>query len=75
MDNLGINWQFLGFCVHSFLIVGGFCLIKFNDFKHLTSDVKELSEEVRRNIALTNKLDKKVAVNTKAINTLEKSKK
>ncbi len=65
---------FWAVCANTAITALGFCIIKFNDFKHLTSDVKQLSTDIKENIAKTNKLDKKVAVNEKAISTLEQSK-
>ena len=40
MDEILKNWNFWGWLIHSALIIAGFCLLKFNDFKHLTKDVK-----------------------------------
>lgn len=36
------DWKFWFAIVHLSITVGGFCLLKFNDFKHLEKDVGEI---------------------------------
>ncbi len=69
------NPQFWGWTIQTIIIIAGFCIIKFNDLKHLTADVQDLSEEVKCNTKKLNKIDKNQAVNNQRITTLEGSKK
>ncbi len=69
------NPQFWGWTIQTLIIIVGFCVIKFNDLKHLTTDVQSLSEDVQSNTKKLNKIDKKLAVSEKAIAILESKKK
>ena len=74
MDELITSYAFWSDLVQTLIIVGGFCILKFNDLKHLTANVKDLSGEVQNNTKKLNKIDKKLAVSEKAIAILEKKK-
>ncbi len=65
------NIQFWGWAIQTIIIIAGFCIIKFNDLKHLTDDVGNLSKEVRKNTSKLNKIDKNQAVDSQRIKTLE----
>lgn len=46
MDNVLQDWKFWAFAINYIVTVGCFCIIKFNDFKHLTKDVEKLDKRV-----------------------------
>lgn len=69
------DWQFYAFLIHGGLMILGFSIIKFNDFKHLTADVQDLSKEVKGNTRAINKMNTSLAVEKEKIKTLQKSKK
>ena len=75
MQNILKDWMFWGLIIQSVITIMGFCIIKFNDFKHLGSEVQNLSVEVKDNTKKLNKIDKKLAVDSQRINTLESDKK
>ncbi len=75
MQNILKDWMFWGLIIQSAITIMGFCIIKFNDFKHLGSDVQELSGEVKSNTQKLNKIDKKLAVDSQRITSLESAKK
>ncbi len=65
------NPQFWGWAIQTLIIIAGFCIIKFNDLKHLSIDVTNLSKEVKKNTSKLNKIDKNQAVDSQRITTLE----
>jgi len=69
------NWQFWGFIIQISVIIAGFCIIKFNDFKHLGEDVSQISKDLKNVSSKVTKIDKKLAVQTQRIDTLEEAKK
>ena len=69
------DWKFWGFTIQISVTILCFVIIKYNDFKHLSSDVKELSKDVKANTTKLIKIDKKLAVSEERISNLEKSKK
>ncbi len=73
MDIL-IDWKFWMAILHLVVMIAGFCIIKFNDLRHLEKDVKEIKIDVRGNTKKLNKIDKGLAVQKQRINDLEKSK-
>ncbi len=75
MQNILKDWMFWGLLIQSAITIMGFCIIKFNDFKHLSSNVKNLSVEVKDNTKKLNKIDKKLAVDSQRITSLESAKK
>ncbi len=75
MENILNDWKLYAFLIQGFITILCFAIIKFNDFKHLSGDVKDLSKEVKTNTTKLNKIDKKLAVSEERINQLEKSKK
>jgi len=72
MDMFG-DWKFYGFLIQGFLTIGGFALIKYNDFRHLEKDVREIKKDLRENTDKLISIDKNVAVQDQRINDLEKS--
>jgi len=72
MEMLG-DWKFYAFCCQAFLTIGGFLLIKFNDFRHLEKDVREIKTDLKVNTDKVIAIDKNVAVQDQRINDLEKS--
>ena len=69
------DWKFWGFTIQISVTILCFVIIKYNDFKHLSSNVKELSKDVKANTTKLIKIDKKLAVSEERISNLEKSKK
>lgn len=69
------DWKFWGFAIQTCVTILCFVIIKYNDFKHLSSDVKELSKDVKANTTKLIKIDKKLAVSEERISNLEKFKK
>ena len=62
--------EFWGWTVQTLIIIAGFCVIKFNDLKHLTADVSDLSKDVKANTSKLNKIDKTLAVQKQRIDDL-----
>ena len=58
-------------CVNTVITALGFAVIKFNDFKHLTNKVTDLSMEVKNNTKKLNKIDKTLAVQKQRIDDLK----
>lgn len=75
MDELMTNYVFWSNVVQTLIIVAGFCILKFNDLKHLSIKVSDISKDVKINTKKLNRIDKKVAVSEKAITILESEKK
>ena len=46
MDLILMDWKFWAFLLQGGITIAGFMLIKFNDFKHLTKDVEQVSQKV-----------------------------
>lgn len=70
------DWKFWMFAVslcQTGLMVYGFIIIKYNDFKHLGKDVTEIQEDVKMITSKVIKIDKKLAVQKQRIDDLEKS--
>ena len=40
------DWKFWGMLIQSGIMIAGFCIIKFNDLKHLTKDVAKIDDKV-----------------------------
>ncbi len=57
-------------CINTVITGLGFAIIKFNDFKHLTNKVTDLSMEVKGNTKKLNKIDKTLAVQKQRIDDL-----
>ena len=67
------DWKLYAFVINGFLTIGGFLLIKFNDFRHLEEDVNEIKEDLKTNTSKVIKIDKRLAVQKQRIDDLEKS--
>lgn len=67
-------WLFAGTLSQTCLMIYGFIVIKYNDFKHLENDVVEIKDSVKEISKKVIKIDKKMAVNSEKIKTLEKVK-
>ena len=72
--NIPSDITFWAVCANTIITALGFAIIKFNDFKHLTNKVIELSTEVKGNTKKLNKIDKTLAVQTQRIDNLETKK-
>jgi len=46
MESMIGDWKFWTFLIQAGITIAGFMLIKFNDFKHLTKDVEQVSQKV-----------------------------
>lgn len=57
-------------CINTVITALGFAIIKFNDFKHLSIKVTDLSTEVKGNTKKLNKIDKTLAVQKQRIDDL-----
>lgn len=68
------DWKFWAFIINGAIMITGFCIIKFNDFRHLEKDVVEIKDSVNKITKKVIKIDKKLAVAEKGIRTLEKVK-
>lgn len=66
-------WLFLISLCQTGLMTYGFIIIKFNDFKHLTKDVKEISTNVKELSCKVINIDKEISVQAEKIKTLEKA--
>lgn len=69
------DWKFYAFLMQFSITIICFCIIKFNDFKHLNIKVIDISTEVKDNTKKLNKIDKQLAVDSQRIKTLELTKK
>ena len=58
-------------CANTIITALCFAIIKFNDLKHLSIDVSDISKEVKKNTSKLNKIDKNQAVDSQRIKTLE----
>jgi len=68
-------WIFIISFLQTALMVYGFLVIKYNDFKHLEEDVKSIKEDMEQQDKKLTKIDKCVAVLEERTHNLEKSKK
>ncbi len=59
-------------CINTVIIALGFAIIKFNDFSHLEKNVSQIAKDVKSINSIVIKNDKKLAVQTQRIDTLEK---
>lgn len=72
-----VDWRFWFFVVSLFqtgLMTYGFIVIKYNDFRHLEKDVIEIKDSVKEITNKVIKIDKKMAVNSEKIKSLQKVK-
>jgi hypothetical protein len=67
------DWKFWMSILHLVVLIAGFCIIKFNDLRHLEKDVGDIKKDVRGNTKKLNKIDKGLAVQKQRIDNLEKS--
>lgn len=65
------DWKFWGFAIQICVTLLCFIVIKYNDFKHLSEDVQDLSTEVKANTKKLNKIDKTLAVQKQRIDDLK----
>jgi len=65
-------WLFLFSLCQTGLMVYGFIIIKYNDFKHLGKDVSEIQKDVKEINSKVQEIDKTLAVQNQRIDTLEK---
>ncbi len=66
------DWKFWAFVINGVIMITGFCIIKFNDFRHLEKDVGDIKKDVRSNTKKLIKIDKCLAVQASKVNALEK---
>ena len=66
-------WLFFASLCQTGLMIYGFIIIKFNDFRHLEKDVKCIQKDLKKNTSMVVKIDKILAVQKQRIDDLEKS--
>ncbi len=68
------DWKFWMAILHLVVVISGFCIIKFNDLRHLGKSVEDIKTDVKSNTKKLNKIDKSIAVHAEKFKSLQKAK-